>query len=78
MKPTRPMSTVPAARVLSERYSPVSGVPLRVGELWPPRLAIHNVATKGNADEIVQAAADEVTATNVDFGVASVLESLVP
>lgn len=46
-------SKVPVARVLSERYSPITGVPLRVGELWPPRLTIHNVVTKGTQPEIL-------------------------
>lgn len=43
------------ARVLGERYSPVTGVPLRVGEVWPPRLMIHDAATKVDPYETVLA-----------------------
>lgn len=47
--------TASFARVLSERYSPVTGVPLRVGEVWPPRLVIHDAAAKVDPYETVLA-----------------------
>jgi len=34
------------ARRLAERFCPDTGVPLRVGELWPPRLFVHAVAAR--------------------------------
>lgn len=40
------------ARTLSERFSPEDGAPLRVGSVWPPRLMVHNVCTKADADVV--------------------------
>lgn len=32
----------PLARTLAERYCPTTGRPLRVGQVWPPRLVLHD------------------------------------
>ncbi len=40
----------PPARTLRQRFDPDSGTPMRVGRVWPPRLMLHNVATKGEGD----------------------------
>ncbi|MCA9493009.1 MAG: hypothetical protein KC621_23925 [Myxococcales bacterium] len=32
---------VPSARHLAERFDPNTGSPLRVGQIWPPRLVLH-------------------------------------
>lgn len=39
----------PAARHLAERFCPNTGDPARVGRIWPPRLVLHDVATKGRS-----------------------------
>lgn len=41
------MSEIPSARRLTERFCPNTGVPLRVGKVWPPRLVVHDVCAKG-------------------------------
>ncbi len=42
----------PPARTLRQRFDPDSGRPMRLGRVWPPRLMLHNVATKGGGETI--------------------------
>ncbi len=45
---------VPAARQLAERFCPNTGLPLRVGQIWPPRLVLHHVdRARGEVEERV-------------------------
>ncbi len=46
------MNGLPPARALRQRFDPVTGNPMRVGRVWPPRLVVHNVVTKA-AGEVV-------------------------
>lgn len=39
------------ARSLQERFAPEDGTPLRIGEVWPPRLVLHDVLARTEADE---------------------------
>lgn len=45
--------SVPAARTLLERFCPNSGAPLRVGQVWPPRVVVHHAgAPHPGRDEV--------------------------
>jgi len=46
------MSTPPTSRDLGERFSPDSGVPLRLGAVWPPRLVLHNLCTRPRSERV--------------------------
>lgn len=42
-------TTVPIARHITERFCPNTGVPVRLGKVWPPRLMVHGVCAKGTS-----------------------------
>jgi len=42
----------PPARTLRQRFDPDTGTPMRLGRVWPPRLMLHNIATKGGGDTV--------------------------
>lgn len=46
------MNGLPPARQLRQRFDPVSGNPMRVGRVWPPRPVLHNIARHGRHGEV--------------------------
>jgi hypothetical protein len=44
--------THPLARTLAERFCPTTGRPLRIGQVWPPRLVLHDCEQTHGAETI--------------------------
>lgn len=52
----RPAGVRPTARRLAEHFCPDTGVPLRLGRVWPPRPMVHGLCAKGAGDTEVRPA----------------------
>jgi len=48
----RTLGDLPSARALRQRFDPVTGNPMRLGRVWPPRMMVHNVVTKDSGDVV--------------------------
>jgi len=52
MSTANTLGDLPCARALRQRFDPVSGNPMRLGKVWPPRMMVHNVVTKAPGEMV--------------------------